>query len=260
MLSKNKAKERLQRGEIVLGCMALIPDPAIAEILGMAGFDYLMMDAEHGAYDARLMENMVRACEVVGVTPMARLPLNDPQALEPFLDTGLMGVTVPHCRTAADVARLVDGSKYPPIGRRGVGPGRVGRYGSVPTGDLVRHLNEQMMVLPLVEDVDGIRNLPEMLTIPGVDGYLLGPNDLASSMGYPGNMGHPDVQEAIANAIRLVRDAGLCINMTPKTTDPDDARRYIDMGANIIIFGEVPLLRQASAAAVKEFRAAFGGA
>src|SRR5665647_2653891 len=98
MLSKNKAKERLQRGEIVLGCMALIPDPAIAEILGMAGFDYLMMDAEHGAYDARRMENMVRACEVVGVTPMARLPLNDPQAPEPFLDTGLMGVTVPHCR------------------------------------------------------------------------------------------------------------------------------------------------------------------
>ncbi len=257
---KNKVRERLQRGEIVLGCMALVPDPAVAEILGMAGFDYLMMDAEHGAYDERLMENMVRACELVGVTPMARLPLNDPQALEPFLDTGLMGVTVPHCRTAADVARLVEGSKYPPLGKRGVGPGRVGRYGAIPTGDFVKQWNEEMMVLPLVEDVEGIRNLPEMLTIPNVDGYLLGPNDLASSMGHPGNAAHPEVQQAIAGAIRLVRDAGLCINMTPKSTDPAEARRYVDMGANIIVFGDVSLLRQGSAAAVKTFRAAFGGA
>ncbi len=257
MVRKNVVKEKLQQGKVVLGSMVLIPDPAIAEILGMAGFDYLMMDAEHGAYNERLMENMVRACELTSVVPMARLPINDPQALEPYLDTGLLGVTVPHCRTRADVARLVEGCKYPPIGKRGVGPGRVGRYGAVPIDELVKQGNDEMMVLPLIEDGEGVKNLPEMLTVPGVDGFLLGPSDLATSMGYPGNASHSAVQEVIASVVRQVRAAGMCVNMTPRTTDPAEAKRYVDLGANIIVYGDVGMLRQRATAAVKDFRATF---
>lgn len=257
MVRKNTVKEKLRQGKVIIGSMVLIPDPAIAEILGNAGFDYLMMDAEHGSCTERLMENMVRACELTPAVPMARLPVNDPQAVEPYLDTGLLGVTTPHCRTRADVARLVEGCKYPPIGKRGVGPGRVGRYGAIPTDELVKEWNDEMMVLPLIEDAEGVKNLPEMLTVPGVDGFLLGPNDLASSMGYPGNAAHSAVQEAIASVAKQVRGAGMCINMTPRTTDPAEAKRYIDMGVNIIIYGDVGMLRQRATAAVKDFRATF---
>jgi len=132
MMRKNLVKEKLEQGEVVFGCMVLSTDPLVAEVLGLAGFDFLMMDGEHGSFDVKILENMVRACDAVGVVSMARLPVSDPGAMLPYLETGIMGVQIPHASSREDAVRLVQAAKYSPIGKRGMGSGRVTGYAAVP--------------------------------------------------------------------------------------------------------------------------------
>lgn len=242
MIRRNKVKEKLRRGEVVFGCIVSIPHPAIAEILGMVGFDYIMMDGEHGTLNSALLENMVRACDSAGVVSMARLPVNNPQDLEPLIDTGILGAMVPHCVVAEDASRLVQGVKYSPLGKRGVGPGRVSMYGAVPVAEQIREWNEQMLAIPMAEDADAVRNMPEILRVPGIDVICIGVADLANSMGYPGQVSHSAVQEAISTITKQTRDAGLGVMLAPRTMDPGEVKHYVDMGVNIIMYGDSSLL------------------
>lgn len=241
----NPVKEKLQRGEVVFGCMVVSTDPAVTEVLAMSGFDFLMFDGEHCPFNEKLLEDVVRACELGGAVATARVPVNDPQAMLPFLDTGILGVQAPHCNTRADAVRLVQAVKYAPIGKRGVGGGRVGGYSLVPKAEHIQRWNEMLLAIVQVEEVEGVQNLPEMLTVPGTDVFAIGLADLSTSMGYPGNKEHPEVQKTMTKMCRQIRDAGRWVSVAVEIQPNDDpvlVKRYVDMGVQIIKYGDMRLL------------------
>lgn len=257
MIRKNLVKQKLKRGEVVIGCSVRIPHPTVAEILGMIGFDYLMMDGEHGPLEVQTLENMVRACDAAGVATAARLPVSDPEAMLPYLDTGILGVQMPHCKTLEDIRRLVDAAKYPPIGKRGVGPGRATCFGAIPTNEHIQQWNEEMLTFAMVEDVDGLKNLPEMLTVPGLDVIAIGQNDLSTSLGYPGNPSHPKVQEIIKGMVQQIREAGRWAS-TSGGAKPEHAKHYAEMGFQVLKFADTTILRTGATELLKATRAALG--
>lgn len=254
MMRTNPLKEKLQRGEVVFGCMVVSTDPAVAEVLAMAGFDFLMFDGEHGPFNEKSLENVVRACELGGAVATARLPINTPQAMLPFLDTGILGAQAPHCNTRADAVSLVEGVKYAPIGKRGMTPGRVSGYATVPTAEHMRRWNEIMLAIVQVEEVEAVQNLPELLTVPGTDVFAIGLGDLSSSMGFPGNPDHPEVQRTVEKMTRQIRDTGRWVSVAIKPNDPALVRRYVDMGAQIIKYGDLRLLRDGVVRALQDGR------
>jgi 4-hydroxy-2-oxoheptanedioate aldolase len=242
---------------MVIGCSVRIPHPTVAEILGMVGFDYLMMDGEHGPLDAQTLENMVRACDAAGVVAAARLPVSDAEAMLPFLDSGILGVQIPHCKTQDDVQRFVDASKYPPVGKRGVGPGRATRFGAIPTDEHIRQWNEELLTFAMIEDEDGLKNLPEMLKVEGIDVFVIGQNDLSTSLGFPGNQFHPKVQEIITETVRQIREAGRWTG-TSGGTNLGHAKHYAEMGFQVLKFADASILRTGATELLRTARTALG--
>jgi 4-hydroxy-2-oxoheptanedioate aldolase len=259
MLRKNLVKEKLQRGEVVFGCMVLSTDPLIAEVLGLAGFDFLMLDGEHGSFDVKILENMVRACDAVGVVAFARLPVSDPGGMLPYLETGIMGVQIPHCGSKEDAARLVDAAKYSPIGKRGMGSGRVTGYAAIPAAQHGKQWNEEMMAIVQVEDAETIEKLPEILEVPGFDIIAIGLSDMANSMGHRGDRHHPDVMKAVAKMTKQIRDTGRWVSVAFDMSDAAMVKRYVDMGVQILKSGDVKLLRERSIEVLKTARSAIKG-
>jgi 4-hydroxy-2-oxoheptanedioate aldolase len=254
MIRKNLVKQKLMRGEVVIGCSVRIPHPSVAEILGMIGFDYLMIDGEHGPLDAQTLENMVRACDSAGVVTAARLPVSDARAMLPFLESGILGVQIPHCRTKEDIQEFVDAVKYPPIGKRGVGPGRTTGFGAIPTNEHIKEWNEELLTFAMIEDTDGLKNMDEMLTVQGLDVIAIGQNDLSTSMGFAGNPFHPKVQEVLAGMVRKIRDSGRWAS-TSGGSNVEQSKHYADMGFQVLKFADVPMLRYRATELLKATRA-----
>lgn len=251
-MTENKTKTRLRAGKPVFGVISPTTDPIIAEYCGLLGLDYYMIDGEHGAISPSDITNLIRACERRDITPLARIRSVDPKLILQFFDAGLMGVMMPSIKTVADVQQLVQAVKYPPLGERGLGPVRAADYmlGSRSQEDYVNYANEQTLVLPQIEDIECIKNLPEMVKVKGVDGFIIGPRDLAMSMGYYDGPAHDEVKQAIDEAFKIVLEAGLIIGTVAGTAE--QAQALIDKGATIILNSVSGLLKQS----VKSFLAA----
>ena len=191
----NKTKTKLQQNQPVFGVISGVTDPKIAELLGLSGFDYYMMDAEHGPITPPQAVNIVRACEAVGVTPLARVSLKDAKAILPYLDAGVMGIMMPGVETAVDIESLVAAIKYPPSGQRGLGLSRASDYmmGRWSQAEYIAWANEHTLVLPQFEDVAVLGKLAAMTAVSGVDGFVIGPRDLALCMGFADGANHPEV-------------------------------------------------------------------
>ena len=179
-MHENKTKTKLENGEPVFGVISSSTDPMIAEILGLSGFDYYMIDGEHGPLEPATATNIVRACEVVDVTPLARLGSKDPKLILQYMDAGFQGIMMPGLETIADIEMLVNAVKYPPLGKRGLGLGRAANYmlgSGASQAKYVQQANEQTLVLPQFEDPTLLDILPQMVKVRGVDGFVFGPRD-----------------------------------------------------------------------------------
>jgi 4-hydroxy-2-oxoheptanedioate aldolase len=253
-MKANALKIKLRRAESVFGMLTPIYDPAIVELIGHLGFDCYMLDCEHGSGGPIQVENVVRACEAVGITPMARVRSIDPKVILRFLDTGVMGVMMPGIRDADDVRRLVEAVKYPPVGKRGIGPVRANDYllGPMPQEEYVSFANEQVLVLPQVELVDAVENLDSLLRVDGVDGYFVGPRDLSMSMGYFDGSAHDEVQAVMNQVFETVQAAGLITGTTASTGE--QARALMDRGVQIILGSVNGLLKLGAVAFFKPVR------
>ncbi len=207
---QNTLKEKLAAGKAVFGIMANDYSPPILEILGYSGFDWVLLDNEHGTITPESLPHSVRACEASGLVPIVRPVGNRMEIITPFMDQGAYGVQSPHVNTADDARAIVDAVKYPPLGRRGYyGSNRNNRFGlGMPAGDYLAHANRQTMVITMVEEVEGIRNAGEIAAVDGVDVVFMGAGDLSVSMGYPGQMTHPEVVKAVESAVAKVLAAG----------------------------------------------------
>lgn len=253
-MRENKVKTKLRKGEPVLGIIAPNQDPTMAEMIGMLGFDFYMIDGEHGAITPSQAEQLVRACEATEITPLARVRSNDPKLLSQFLDAGVMGIMMPGLMNAEDVRAFVSAVKYPPLGGRGLGPVRAADYmiGPTPQAKYVEFANEQTLVLPQFEDIEAFERLPEMVRVKGIDGFVIGPRDLAMSMGFYDGPNHPEVQAMIGKVVDIVVGAGLAVGNTAGTGEV--AKSLIGRGIKICINSIPNLIASSGKAFLKAAR------
>lgn len=206
----NGMKAILRSGRPALGLSVMIPSPQVAEMAGRLGFDWVLIDCEHGTIGRETVELMAMAAQAGGTTPSARPASNSPEAILQVLEAGALGVQVPHVGTAAEARAAVAAVKYHPLGSRGLAAGtRPAGYGfGEPAAEYVEASNRESLVCVQIEDTRGLANLREILAVPGVDVFFVGPSDLAQAMGYPGRADVPEVRAAIDGAVRTILAAG----------------------------------------------------
>ncbi|MFN8524404.1 MAG: aldolase/citrate lyase family protein [Chloroflexota bacterium] len=235
----NPLRQKIADGKAVIGPLLqeMPGSPDLVEFLGAAGFDFVMIDGEHGGVGVELCRDLVRAADAVGVPALARVPDANPGRILAFLDQGVQGIILAHCNTAADAEALVQAVKYPPRGIRGAATAsRAGNYGYGPGA--IKHVeiaNRETMCLGLVEEFRAMEHVPAMLKVDGFDGCFLGPGDLALSMGleYFGHWPpHPDVQKLVDKARDQTLAAGKLV-MTPAGTGAA-ARSLIQQGYQMV--------------------------
>jgi 4-hydroxy-2-oxoheptanedioate aldolase len=183
--SLSKARElkaKLRRGEVCLGAQIALTDPAVAEIFGRAGFDWLVIDTEHTAINTLVVRAMLQAAEHTAAVALARPLRLDPDEIRRFLDLGSPGVLCPFINNGNDAARLVEACRYPPAGIRGYGPRRAGVYG-FDVNEYMEASNEAMLCIPIIESRAAVENIEEIVGIDGIDGVTVGPMDLSISLG-----------------------------------------------------------------------------
>lgn len=245
-MKQNIVKTRLINNQPVLGVLSNSADPTIAELCGFSGLDFYMIDGEHSPVTTAQVQDIVRACEVSGITPLARIRSNDPKLVLQFLDAGVMGIMMPGIRTVAEVEAVVQAVKYPPLGTRGIAPVRAADYlqGTMTQGEYVAFSNEQTLVLPQIEDLEAVNNLDDLLTVEGIDGFVIGPRDLAMSMGYYDGPGHDEVKRTIGGVVEKIRKAGLIVGTTAATGE--QAKALVDRGVLFCLNSVAGLLKSAA--------------
>ncbi|GCL62886.1 4-hydroxy-2-oxoheptanedioate aldolase [Pseudaquabacterium pictum] len=251
----NTFKQALTAPGARIGLWLGLADPYAAELCATAGFDWLLIDGEHGPNDLRSMLGALQAVAPYPSHPVVRIPQGDAVLIKQVLEIGATTLLVPMVETAAQARDLVRATRYPPQGVRGVGSGlaRSSRWGARP--DYLQQANDSVCLLVQVETASALAQLDAIAAVEGVDGVFIGPADLSASMGHLGDPGHPDVQRAIDSAIDRILAAG----KAPGILAVDDAlaRRYIGMGVRFVAVGvEATLLARAARALATRFTAA----
>src|SRR5438128_5448714 len=185
-MRENTLQQRLYHGNPAFGVMCTFPSPPVVERLGHRGFAWILLDNEHGSITVDTAEACIAAAELTGMAPIVRPVGNKPEIIAPFLDRGAWGVQVPHVNTANEARAAIDAVKYSPEGHRGIfSGGRPAGYGfKGSTADYAKEANRQTLVCLMLEEVPAIENLPELVTVPGVDVYCIGACALSQSRGY----------------------------------------------------------------------------
>lgn len=243
----NRMKEKLARGEPALGASVMFPSPQIVEMLGYAGFDWVLIDCEHGSIGPADVEVMSMAADAAGITPIARPRTNSAQDITAMMDRGVMGVQVPHVISAADARRAVSAVRFGPGAGRGLAAGtRPDKWGfGGRMRDFAEAANAQSLVCVQIEDEAAVANVDELLKVEGVDVFFIGPSDLSQSMGHPGEPGAPRVKAAIDQTLARIVAAGKTPGM-PATAD--NVKSLVEKGARYI-YTHVPKLIGAGASA-----------
>jgi len=233
----NTAKEKLAAGKPVSVINPTYTSAGLVELLARIGFDVIFIDCEHGPAGWDDVENMVRAAELAGATPIVRVQGHDPSTITRALDRGAGGVQIPHINTRAEAEAAVRHAKFAPIGHRGFAGGR-SAFGEK-MADYTRRANEETMVVVMIEEVEALENLDDILKVDHIDVFFVAPGDLAQSMGYPGQMDHSEVQAAIDDAVQRIRAAGRApgVLATPATV-----RRHLERGALFVYVSLAHLL------------------
>lgn len=254
-LPANTMKAKLAAGEPAFGLSIMIPSPQVVESAAGMGFDWVMIDCEHGTVALETMELMVMAAEVSGVTPIVRPRTNSPGDILQCMDRGALGVQVPHVNTAEQARAAVAAVKFHPMGARSLAVGtRASRYGfGGSMTEFVKSANESTLVCIQIEDEEALPNLDEILKVEGVDVFFIGPSDLSQSMGFPGNPKAPAVAKAIDAALAKIVAAG----KTPGMPASAEAVQGVLAKGVRYIYTHLPLILGAGAKAY--FEAAKGG-
>ncbi len=250
----NTFKQRLRAGEHMIGCWMSLADTYAAEILGTAGFDWIVVDGEHSPNDIRSMRDQLIALEASDSHPVVRVPIGDVRLIKQVLDIGAQTVLVPMVETAAQAEEMVRACRYPPDGARGVGASaaRASRFGSIP--DYIATADDQVCLLVQVENRAGMANLEEICAVDGVEGVFIGPADLSTDMGYQGNASAPEVFDAICKAMATIKAAGKAPGIL--STQDDVTQSYRDAGAQFLAVGiDLLLFVRAARAAADKWKA-----
>ena len=250
----NTLKQKLRDGTAVFGVMITFPSPPVVEMLGYMGFDWVLIDNEHGSITVESSEDMIRAAELTGIAPIVRPVANRPEVIAPFLDRGAWGVQVPHVNTREEAEAAVAACKYFPEGQRGsFSRGRPAEYGigGTTTQEYFAKANANTLVCLMLEEVEAIDNIGEIVTVKGVDVLFIGSGDLSQSMGYPGQQAHPEVLAVMEKGVKRIRDAGVVAGVScPDSLVP----KFLGLGVQYFHSNVGSLLQSAGEAYLKAMR------
>ena len=258
-LPANTFKQRLLANETQIGLWLGLADPSSAELCATAGFDWLLVDGEHGPNDLRSMLSILQAVAPYPSHPVVRVPHGDPALIKQVLEIGATTILVPMVESALQARALVRAMRYPPDGIRGVGSGlaRSSRWSSYP--NYLHEANQQVCLLVQVETSTALERAQAIAATEGVDGVFIGPADLSASMGYLGEPNHPTIQNAIETGLKRIASEGKASGVL--ATDEKLARHYIELGANFVAVGvEATMLARATRALAARFKGNVGTA
>lgn len=208
-MRKNNVLECLKQGKVAHGINFIFPSTTLVELSGRAGFDFISFDSEHGPFTIDILDDLCRVADMAGLTPLARVPDISDSTILRFLDRGILGITGPHIMDGNRAQQLADACRYAPIGKRSFGSGRGALYGGPPTGQkYMTDFNSNVIVIAQLEDVQVLDNIDDILAVDGIDFYASGAQDIAQSMGLPGQPDHPKVKEFEQTVSEIVHKSG----------------------------------------------------
>ncbi len=245
-LRPNRIKRKLAAGEIaIIGSGFTHPDDIDA--IGPLGFDGAWLEGEHGASDAAEMGNLTRACDIWGITSVARVNRNDQGLIYRTLDRGAQAIVVPHINTKAEAENVVQGGKFAPAGQRGLFTSRQGYA----VDNYFQKANDETSLIVLIEDIAAYDNLDEILEVDHIDAFFVAPSDFAASMGHIGNIGHPDVQAKIDGSIEKIVKSGRTAGTLATT---ENVAHFVDLGVKLFMVSVLPWV----GAGLQQFRSKAG--
>ena len=203
-----KFKDKLNRGEAVIGTWINISGPAIIEIIGRTGFDFLLIDGEHSPFNENDLRDALMACDNTPAESLVRVRANEEPRIKLALDLGADAVLVPMVNTADDARRAVKAAKYPPLGGRGIGPWRASDYYRN-FGNYIDEANDATALIVQIEHKDAVAAIDEIVAVDGVDAIFVGPADLSASLGHGTNTGNADTVAAIERVARACSAKGM---------------------------------------------------
>ncbi len=248
----NTFRQNLLAGKPLIGCWCSPGSPIATEVLGVAGFDWILLDAEHAPNDVLSLIPQLMALKDSSSAPVVRPSSNSVVEIKRLLDAGFHNFLIPYLESAEDARRAVAATRYPPAGVRGVSVSqRSNRYGSV--ADYFKVVNDNIAVMLQIESRAGVAAAAEIAAVDGVDGLFIGPSDLAAGYGHLGDPTHPEVQTAMAVVFAAAKAAGKPVGILSPVEA--DARRYIEMGASYVAVGsDLGVLRMGTQALADKYR------
>jgi 4-hydroxy-2-oxoheptanedioate aldolase len=238
----NLTKAKLAEGKVVFGAIVNRYAPDLVELFGAIGYDFVMIDCEHGPMHLDQVEHMVRAAEVFDITPITRVPNHEESVILGYLDRGVQGIIVPHVNTREIAEAVARAARYHPEGQRGVGGGRAHDYGvGVSRSESAAWINSQLLVIPMVEETEAVDNLDAILTVAGIDILHVASGDLGQSMGNPGA---EKVREMMRQVIPRIRAGGKLVGVGGNApSDAAGVAEFVKLGANFVTISALGLLR-----------------
>lgn len=235
MTPQPKLRQRLSAGERLLGTFLRINSPELVEIMAFAGFDFVIIDFEHGTMGIESLAHLVRAAETAGISPLVRVAQNSDIDIFKALDSGAEGIVVPRVNSAKEAQRAVAAAKFSPAGARGACPRvRAGHYTAIPAEEYFSAANQTTCVILLIESPEGVAAVPEILRLSEVDAVMLGASDLSHAAGVPGQLDHPLVRtkiKAVADSAAVHKTA-----VGRVARDIEEARKFIGEGVKFLVY------------------------
>jgi 4-hydroxy-2-oxoheptanedioate aldolase len=232
-MNPERLRQALAAKKVLYGTWVQTPSPEVVEILGWSGWDFVILDLEHGPYGPEGLPHLIRAAETSGTTPFVRVPLSAPQEVGKALDLGAAGIVIPGVTSATAGAAAVRLTRFPPHGSRGSSPStRQLHYSAVPFASLTAKDATQPLVVLQVEARLATSDLGSILAIAGLDVVFIGPYDLSTSLGLPGQFDHPKVREAISEIVDRAGERGVAVGIW--VPDAPSAHFWVDHGVRFV--------------------------
>lgn len=230
----NKLKSKVLSGQNALGTHVSLNDPCITELLGNIGFDYIWIDTEHNAIGLDCLQQHLIAARAAGVSAIVRVPSVDQVQAKPILEMGPDGIVFPQVNSYELAKTAIEACMYPPKGNRGFGPRRAIQFGRIPLSDYYQTVDSDLMRILQVENIHAVEDMVKIVTIEGIDAFVIGPCDLAASMGHFNDLHHPEIIEAFEYVIRTSHAAGIPIGVSYGACNYEEIEFWHSMGVDMI--------------------------
>ena len=230
-----RLKKKLALGKLSPGIWVSLPSPTVCEVIADAGFDWIIVDAEHSPFNPETLQYMLMAFKASDTVPIIRVPWNDHVAIKQALDMGWDGVVVPQTNSAEEARRAVSACRYPPVGRRGFGPRRAGGYYR-DQDEYAKLANDSVICAIQIEDVSGADKIDEIIRIPGIDWILVGPCDMSGTVGQFLNLDNPELWKAIRRIFNTAHAAGITTGNA--LNGIENIEKQLDFGCQLVFLGE----------------------